>query len=64
MTARMGIPSHNIAYVGDSDIDMQLARRAGMQGIGAGWGYKGTKGLREAGAEHCVESPLELLGLL
>lgn len=52
------------AFIGDSDVDMQTARNAGMYGIGAGWGFRGAEELRAAGARSILSDPLELLDLL
>lgn len=37
-------------YIGDSDVDMQTAKNAGVQSIGVLWGFRGEKELKEAGA--------------
>ncbi len=50
--------------VGDRKHDMIGARYHGMKAIGVLWGYGSEAELLEAGAEHLVESPVELLDLL
>lgn len=52
-----------IIYLGDSDVDMQTAKNAGMYAVGAGWGYRGEKELRQAGANLVIKEPAELLDL-
>ena len=37
--ARLGFPPGSTAYVGDSPLDMEAARRSGALGIGAAWGH-------------------------
>lgn len=37
---KMGLAAGEIAFVGDSDVDMQTARNAGMQPVGVTWGYR------------------------
>lgn len=51
-------------YVGDSGIDMQTARRAGMFAVGVLWGFRPASELRENGADTLIAHPLKLLELL
>ena len=39
-------------YIGDSDVDMQTAKNAGVESIGVLWGFRGEKELKEAGATY------------
>ena len=52
------------AYVGDTGIDVQAARAAGLRFIGAGWGFWGRARLLEAGARRVVETAEELFAAL
>lgn len=51
----------NIAFVGDTAIDMKTARNAGMTPIGCLWGFRDRDELLEAGAKRLLSAPLELL---
>lgn len=62
--AGAGLSSHETVYLGDSDVDMQTARNAGMYAAGAGWGYRGERELTSAGADRVFSHPLELLEIL
>jgi phosphoglycolate phosphatase len=53
-------PCH-AAMVGDSPIDMTMAKAANMAAIAVGWGYCPAHELVAAGAEICLASPSELL---
>jgi len=57
------LPSR-IVYLGDTGMDMETAVRAGMYPVGALWGFRDEKELRESGARALISSPLELLGLI
>jgi phosphoglycolate phosphatase len=57
-----GIAAEQTLYLGDSDVDMETARRAGMLAVGAAWGFRGAEELRAAGADVIVDRPLEVLG--
>ena len=52
-----------ILYVGDSDVDMQTAKGAGMQAVGVLWGFRGAEELRAAGADFLVQEPADLVRL-
>ncbi len=58
------IPPADIIYLGDTGVDMETALRAGMYPVGALWGFRGEKELREHGAKAVIGSPRELLGLI
>ena len=61
---RLGAGPSECLYVGDTDIDMETARRAGMTAVGAAWGFRGRRELEEAGADRVIAAPGELLDLL
>ncbi len=50
--------------VGDSEVDVRTARNAGLPCIGVTWGFRSRELLEASGAEHIIDSPLELLQLL
>lgn len=52
------------AFVGDTRVDMQTARAAGMRAIGVHWGFRAAPELHEAGAFAVIGRPPELLSLL
>lgn len=57
----MGCKTEEILYVGDTAVDMQTARAAGMIALGATWGFRPESELRENGADAIVHSPLAVL---
>lgn len=52
-----------IAFVGDSHVDMQTARNAGMYPIGVSWGYRSKQILLENGALTICETPSDISAL-
>ncbi len=48
-------------YVGDSDVDAETAKNAGMRFIGVKWGYRDEDVLRRAGANTIASNPQELM---
>ena len=59
--AALGAGKENAAYVGDSEVDVQTARNAGLPVIGVAWGFRGREALAAAGAETIVDTAGELL---
>lgn len=53
----------DVVFVGDSDVDMQTAKNAGMAAVGVAWGYRDTALLEKAGADHIIDSPKRILKL-
>ncbi|HON37258.1 MAG TPA: HAD family hydrolase [Deltaproteobacteria bacterium] len=64
MADSLGLPAEQVIFVGDSDIDMETAVRAGMVPVGVLWGYQTPERLTSAGAFALLSSPRELLGIL
>lgn len=58
---RLDIPAQEFLYLGDSDIDMLTAVHADMLPVGAMWGFRSEKELRESGAVEVIGRPTELL---
>ena len=52
-----------MAYVGDSNVDMQTAVAAGMPAVGVSWGFRTAAELREHGAAVVLDRPQDLLAL-
>lgn len=52
------------AFIGDGETDVQTAKRAGMFGIAALWGYRTRAQLAAAGASVFAETPGDILKIL
>lgn len=63
IAAIMNIAPEEIAFLGDSDVDMQTASNASMYGIGAAWGFRSVEELQDNGAQIIIHHPIELLKL-
>lgn len=64
MIARLGsVPQHTI-YVGDSDVDVMTAKRAGVRCVGVLWGFRSRQELEDAGADMLCDLPEALVTLL
>ena len=61
IAAELRVAPGDVAFVGDSHIDVETALRAGMHAIGAAWGFRGADELRAAGA-HVIAASAHDLG--
>lgn len=57
----MGVPPEQFLYLGDTDVDMICARRAGMHPVGVTWGFRTADELLNAGAQRLLNHPNELI---
>lgn len=64
IAAELSIPPDRWLYVGDTDVDMRTANRAGMFAVGVLWGFRDQAELRESGARAIITEPAALLDLL
>ena len=63
LAAAMGLAPAEVAFVGDTAVDVETARAAGMRPVGVLWGFREREELIAAGAVHLLAAPLELLAL-
>ncbi len=57
---KIGIKPKEVAYFGDTAVDMETAHNAGFLSIGVTWGFRPESELRESGAEIIIHKPLEI----
>lgn len=50
--------------IGDSGVDIQTAKNAGVRSIGCTWGFRPRTELEEYGADYIVDTPSEILRVL
>ncbi len=58
----MGVAPSNCSYVGDSEVDVEVAATAGMRSVAVAWGFRDESAL--VGADRLVRAPSELLDAL
>ena len=59
----LGVGKEDAVYVGDSDVDIQTARNAGLPCISVLWGFRDRDFLISHGAQSMITHPSELLRL-
>ena len=50
--------------IGDSNVDMQTAKNAGLISIGCPWGFRGREELERCGADFIAGSPAEIADII
>jgi phosphoglycolate phosphatase len=63
LATEAGVAGADVAMVGDSAIDIETARNAGVFSVGVRWGYD-REGMEQASPDAIVETPAELLKAL
>lgn len=59
-----GATTETTVMVGDSGVDMQTAKNAGVRSIGCTWGFRSREELEQNGADVIVNNPLEIVEIL
>ena len=59
--SQLGVDRLNAVYVGDSDVDLQTARNAGLPCISVLWGFRDKDFLLANGATTFISAPQELI---
>ena len=57
---QLGVTRAETVYIGDSDVDVETAKNAKMDGIFVDWGFRSRDFLLEHGAKTIVSQPAEL----
>jgi phosphoglycolate phosphatase len=57
----MGLSPQNTLYLGDTSVDMETARAAGVPALGALWGFRTAEELKSHGAAAVVTHPREVV---
>lgn len=63
ISAALGLSPAECCLIGDSTMDIEAARNAGMRAIAVSWGFHDCERLLAAGADQIVHEPGELLDL-
>ena len=58
---KMGLAISDCVYIGDTEVDLETARNAGMDCIAVTWGFRSEEQLRQDGASVIVHNTDELL---
>ncbi|WP_426755468.1 HAD family hydrolase [Myxococcus sp. Y35] len=64
LAGELHVPPAACAFVGDTSIDMDTARAAGMYGVGVAWGFRDVEELKAHGARAVADTAEALLAAL
>lgn len=57
---RLDSSAEEALYIGDSEVDIETAKNAGLPCLSVSWGFRSRSFLTESGAAHICDSPCEL----
>ena len=57
----LDIHHDEVVFIGDSEVDIQIAKNARAFSIGCGWGFRGGESLIKAGADYVIHEPMHVL---
>lgn len=60
----LGVTKENCLYMGDTNTDMETAANAGLDAVGAIWGFRGRKELEAFHPKFLAEHPLDVAEML
>ena len=61
---KMNVPLDRCVYIGDTEVDIETAKNAGMDCISVTWGFRSAQQLAQSGATVMVNSAEELFDRL
>ena len=64
IAAELGVEPGDCAFIGDTAVDMDTARAAGMYSVGVTWGFRDVEELQAHGARALAHTADELLQAL
>lgn len=60
----MKVAREDFLFLGDTGVDMETARNAGIYALGALWGFRGADELLQSGAQRLIAHPLDLIPII
>lgn len=63
ISAQLQVSPESCYIIGDSTMDIETAKNAGMKSIAVTWGFHDRERLLAAGADHIVDDTEELIGI-
>lgn len=55
---------NHVYMIGDSNVDVQTAKNAGIESIGCVWGFRGRAELESEGADFIAEKPADIADII
>ena len=64
MCKELGLDTNKTLYIGDTSVDMQTAKNAGLTSVAVTWGFRSKEDLLKENPDYIIDRPNELLELL
>lgn len=64
MMEEIGAAPEETIYLGDSEVDVEVSRRAGVRCISVSWGLRDRELLVDAGAENIADHPADIITII
>lgn len=61
MTKQLGFKPSEVAFIGDSDVDVKTGKNSGMTSVACSWGFRSREQLEACEPDHLIDRPEELL---
>ena len=61
---KFGLEKESCIFVGDSEVDIQTGKSAGVYTVAVSWGFRELETIKSFGPDVIVDKPLELLELI
>lgn len=61
---KFGVSADDAVFIGDTNVDINTGKAAGIETIGCLWGYRTFEELKEAGADYIIEKPSEIVDIV
>jgi len=63
MAETLGFAPADIAFIGDSDVDVKTGKNAGMETVACTWGFRSREQLEDCEPDHIIDTPTALLDI-
>ncbi len=60
----LGVAPEECVFLGDSDVDILTGIRSGANAVGETWGFRDRQVLKNVGAKHIIDHPMQLLEVI
>ncbi|QVY64603.1 HAD family hydrolase [Polaribacter sp. Q13] len=60
----IGVKPEETIFIGDTDVDILVAKNANMLPVGVSWGFRDKESLVNAGAAQVLQHPLDLMKII
>ena len=63
ISSTLGFEPYEVAFIGDSDVDVKTGKNSGFTSVAVSWGYRDKEALKSLEPDYILDSPEELLNI-